>query len=142
MKFDLSDSGIIYVPGDTLNVFPKNQPEDVDDLLAFLELDGNQIISLSINDEDFSLPPCSRLSNPCTIREVATSYWDFQGVPRKSFFELLAQFAQDEREKERLTEFASAAGTNDLYDYCFRPRRNAFEVLQDFSDTVKKNQKS
>ncbi|GAU96944.1 hypothetical protein RvY_08310 [Ramazzottius varieornatus] len=138
MKFDLASSGMSYAPGDTVNVFPKNLPEAVYELLTFLELDGDQLISLSINDEDFSLPPHCRLSNPCTIREAATNYWDFQGVPRKSFFELLTQIAQDEREKERLTEFASAAGANDLFDYCFRPRRNALEILQDFSDTAKR----
>lgn len=58
-----------------------------------------------------------------------------QGVPRRSFFELLSQFAADGREKERLNEFASPEGIDELFAYCFRPRRTAFEVLQDFPET-------
>ncbi|OQV23583.1 NADPH-dependent diflavin oxidoreductase 1 [Hypsibius exemplaris] len=138
IKFDTADCTFKYEPGDVLVVLPENLPAVVDELLMLLELDGERKIRLFVNDEDVALPDSKVLRNPCTVREAATKFWDFQAVPRRSFFELLVHFATDERERERLKEFASAAGTDDLYGYCFRPKRTALEVLQDFSDTAKK----
>ena len=137
MKFDMADCKLNYEPGDVLVVVPENLPSSVAELLDFLDLDGDKLIHLSANDEDVNLPDPRLLPNPCTVRDVARKYWDFQGVPRRSFFELLVHFATDQREKERLVEFASPRGTDDLYGYCFRPKRTALEVLQDFSDTVR-----
>ncbi|XP_055357583.1 NADPH-dependent diflavin oxidoreductase 1-like [Paramacrobiotus metropolitanus] len=135
IKMDIAGSGFVYQPGDVMVVYPKNSLDQVEELLTLLHLEGNQVITLSLHDEDAALPLPCRLSNPCTIRQAATNLWDFQCVPRRSFFELLHHFAVNEREKERLKEFASPEGTDELYGYCYRPRRTAFEILQDFSDT-------
>jgi len=49
-------------------------------------------------------------------------------MPRRSFFELLATFSSNEMELEKLLEFSSAAGQDELHGYCNRPRRTALEV--------------
>lgn len=45
-----------------------------------------------------------------TLRRLFTRYLDFNAVPRRSFFELLRWFANDEMERERLDEFVSNEG--------------------------------
>ena len=48
------------------------------------------------------------------------------------FFELLSKFTPNELERERLQEFCSPEGANDMLDYCIRPKRSIMEALQDF----------
>jgi sulfite reductase alpha subunit-like flavoprotein len=45
-----------------------------------------------------------------TLRKLFTGYLDFSCVPRRSFFEALRHFAQDEMEREKLDEFLSDDG--------------------------------
>lgn len=49
-------------------------------------------------------------------------------MPRRSFFELLASFSTNELEREKLQEFSSAQGQEELFSYCNRPRRTTLEV--------------
>lgn len=73
-----------------------------------------------------SLPPL--LPQPCTIQYLVTHYLDISCVPRRSFFELLSYFSTNELEREKLQEFSSAQGQEELYSYCNRPRRTTLEV--------------
>lgn len=74
----------------------------------------------------YSVP--ARLPQPCTVNYLVENYLDIAAVPRRSFFELLSTFATNELERDKLVEFSSAAGQNELYTYCNRPRRTALEV--------------
>jgi equilibrative nucleoside transporter 1/2/3 len=55
-----------------------------------------------------------------------------QAVPRRYFFHLLSNFTTSDLEREKLIEFSTPEGQEDLYNYCNRPRRTILEVLQDF----------
>jgi sulfite reductase alpha subunit-like flavoprotein len=76
------------------------------------------------------------LPSPCSIRHVATHLFDFQSVPRRSFFEILSWFAVDELEKEKLEDLSSSQGQEELFSYCNRPRRTIVEALCDFPLTA------
>lgn len=56
----------------------------------------------------------------------------FQMVPRRYAFELLSHFTDSDLEREKLKEFVSPAGQDELCNYCNRPKRTILEVLQDF----------
>jgi sulfite reductase alpha subunit-like flavoprotein len=58
---------------------------------------------------------------------------DIFGRPRRYFFHLLSFFALDELHAEKLREFATTEGQNDLYTYAHSMKRTTFEVLQDFT---------
>lgn len=64
------------------------------------------------------------------------SFLDIAAVPRRSFFELLATFATNELEREKLSEFSSAQGQDELHAYCNRPRRTALEVRGTCNDVI------
>lgn len=134
IEFDISGSGIQYSPGDVVMIQPQNSPQDVEKFCTLLQLDPKNVFLLEPHDLDTPLPP--QLPQPCTVRHLVERYLDIRCVPRRSFFQLLSYFSLDEQEREKLQEFSSAAGQDELYTYCNRLRRTTLEVLVDFPHTT------
>lgn len=78
------------------------------------------------------MPVPEFLKNPLPLSVIAKQLWDLNAVPRPRTFKLLAINCKDELEKEKLLEFASPEGQEDLFTYANRPRRTILEVLRDF----------
>ncbi|CAB3983279.1 NADPH-dependent diflavin oxidoreductase 1-like [Paramuricea clavata] len=135
ITFDLTSSGTSYSPGDVLMIQPSNLSDVADEFINYLGLNPNQKILLSQNYPDISLP--KHLPQPCTVKHLVENYWDIQGVPRRYFFELLSHLTDSELEEEKLQEFNTAEGQEELYSYCYRPRRTTLEVLEDFPHASK-----
>ncbi|KAM9595107.1 NADPH-dependent diflavin oxidoreductase 1 isoform 4-T11 [Morphnus guianensis] len=123
-----------FSAGDVVMIQPQNCPEDVQQFCQLLRLDPDRCFVLKPTDPDASLP--ALLPQPCTIRHLVTHYLDISCVPRRSFFELLSYFSTNELEREKLQEFSSAQGQEELYSYCNRPRRTTLEALWDFPHTT------
>nr|XP_028572080.1 NADPH-dependent diflavin oxidoreductase 1 [Podarcis muralis] len=135
IDLDISGSGIEAAAGDVAMVAPSNAPEDVALFCRLLNLDPERRFVVRAAEEGAALP--FPLPQPCTIRRLVENYLDIAAIPRRSFFELAAQLSPDEREREKLAEFASAPGQEELYAYCHRrPRRTTLEVLSDFPRTA------
>lgn len=131
LEFDI-DSSVRYEPGDVAVVWPENSIEDVEEFLALLNVPPDATFTLTTSDSEVRIPAIT----PCTVRQCAKSYFDIKSIPRRSFFEFFHHFSRDETEKEKLFEFTTASGQEELYDYCNRPRRNILEVLKDFPNTT------
>ncbi|XP_077778380.1 NADPH-dependent diflavin oxidoreductase 1-like isoform X5 [Podarcis muralis] len=134
IDLDISGSGIEAAAGDVALVAPSNAPEDVDLFCRLLNLDPERRFVVRPAEEGAALP--FPLPQPCTIRRLVEKHLDIAAVPRRSFFELAAQLSPDEREREKLAQFASAPGQDELYAYCHRARRTTLEVLSDFPRTA------
>lgn len=78
------------------------------------------------------MPVPEHLRRPLSLRTLATQYWDLSAIPRTRSFELLAIGCTNELEREKLIEFTTAEGQQDLFTYANRPRRTILEVLADF----------
>lgn len=78
------------------------------------------------------MPAPTVLNRPLPLTTIATQYWDLNALPRARAFEVLAFNCDNELEKEKLLEFASFEGQQDLLSYVNRPRRTILEVLEDF----------
>ncbi|XP_019331446.1 NADPH-dependent diflavin oxidoreductase 1 isoform X3 [Alligator mississippiensis] len=128
IEFDITGSGMEYSAGDVVMIQPRNSPEDVQQFCQLLRLDPDRRFVLKPSEPDMALP--AHLPQPCTIRHLVTHYLDISCVPRRSFFELLSYLSPDELEQEKLQEFSSAQGQEELYSYCNRPRRTTLEVGQ------------
>lgn len=137
IRLDIAGSDIRFDAGDVAVVCPQNMPDTVEDFISFLRLDPDAQLLLQKNDPETEteLP---NLPQPCSLRYLVESYWDINCIPRRSFFEMLLYFADDEREKEKLEEFTSSEGQDELYSYCNRVRRTLLEVLHDFPLTSAK----
>ena len=143
--------------GDVLMIQPQNAESAVEEFLGLLGLDPDLLFCLHQNDPGSDLfpplpslplasylgpPPShvttplppdvplpSSLTTPCSVRHLLTHYLDFQSVPRRSFFQLLCHFASgSELEQEKLEEFTTPEGQEELFTYCNRPRRTIMEV--------------
>ncbi|RVE65475.1 hypothetical protein OJAV_G00116890 [Oryzias javanicus] len=133
IEFDITGSSIRFAAGDVVMMRPRNAAEDVQQFCQLLGLDPEDAFLLQPTN---NTPVPARLPQPCSVHHLVESYLDIAAVPRRSFFELLATFATNELERDKLVEFSSAAGQEELNSYCNRPRRTALEVLTDFPHTT------
>ncbi|EDX09703.1 GD14092 [Drosophila simulans] len=122
-------------PGDVLDVQPQNSDDAVQTFFDLvrehnLNFDESTVVEVSSAHRDMPLPIA--YSNPLSLLQAAKFVWDLSAKPRQRFLEVLAQNCGDEMEKEKLLEFSSAEGIDDLVAYVNRPRRNLLEVLEDF----------
>ncbi|KAL1932088.1 hypothetical protein VTP01DRAFT_9144 [Rhizomucor pusillus] len=121
-----------YECGDVAVLTPKNLPQEIDlflEAMGWTDL-GPKPIKIVPVSEDRKVPAHWR--SDMTFRDLFIDILDVFGVPRRSFFEMLAYFTKDENQRERLREFASPEGQDDMYNYCQRPRRTVAEILFDF----------
>ncbi len=134
-----SEEAAAYGPGDVLTIYPKNSPEDVDQLLT--RMDWSDIADKPIHFtptkplDGSSFYPSPSIALPgttTTLRTLLTQHLDLTTIPRRSFFSLIAHFTDDQFHKDRLLEFTQPEYIDELYDYTTRPRRSILEVLQEF----------
>ncbi|KAI8638479.1 hypothetical protein BD408DRAFT_422998 [Parasitella parasitica] len=132
VKLTCADPNFKYEPGDIAMITPQNLAHEADLLLEQLGWSeyADRLIKFKPYDEFHKLP--AHWPQIMTFRDLFVYRLDVFGVPRRSFFEMLAYFTTDENHTERLREFASPEGQEDMWAYCARPRRNIGEVLFDF----------
>ncbi|KDR16972.1 NADPH-dependent diflavin oxidoreductase 1 [Zootermopsis nevadensis] len=132
----LSAPKLQYSPGDVLMVCPHNASEKVDQFFSLLSCGSDGRLGpdtvIHVKEKDSDAPVPLALKHPLTLRRCAEQYWDLNAVPRRYFFHLLSNFTTSDLEKEKLTEFSTPEGQEELYNYSNRPRRTVLEVLQDF----------
>nr|CAD7392239.1 unnamed protein product [Timema cristinae] len=137
---EFSAPDLNYSPGDVLMVQPHNLKSSVAELFTMLadsvrtSLSPDTIITVTEREPDMPVPHV--LNQPITLGQCAQQYWDLNATPHRYFFHLLSHFTTSELEREKLLEFTTAEGQEELYNYCHRPRRTVIEVLQDFSQTT------
>jgi sulfite reductase alpha subunit-like flavoprotein len=130
-----------YQAGDTVTIFPKNFPEDVQ---ALIDLQGwNDVADIPLifkaQAPDYfgaenlvSLPPGLVPLKNCTLRKLLLHNLDITAIPKRHFFHLIANHTDDPMHRERLLDFTNPMFTDEFFDYTTRPRRSILEVLQDF----------
>lgn len=137
LKFHVED--VNYSPGDVVYLRPKNSAEKVKQFFEVLKnnnvnLDRGTVIG--VNASEIRVPDVLR--QKLTLEQVAEQYWDLNYKPRRYTMEILSLITENELEKEKLNEFTTPNGQEELYNYVNRPRRNILEVLSDFPNATKK----
>ncbi|ODQ64734.1 NADPH reductase [Nadsonia fulvescens var. elongata DSM 6958] len=137
LRFELVDEGSdsvkapAYSPGDTIALYPSNTDMDVDALIQHQGWADLADTRVAIEGDITGAP--GGLVTTLTVRSLIKYHLDIMSIPRRSFFSQIWHFASDERERERLQEFSTLEGLEDLYDYANRPRRSILEVITEFS---------
>ncbi|CRK94651.1 CLUMA_CG008151, isoform A [Clunio marinus] len=132
---------LTWNPGDVAYIRPQNSTESVKMLFEIfkehdLNIFPNDCVMLEQIDDEMPAP--SMLRQKLLLITIATQYWDLNALPRPRAFEVLAYNCENELEKEKLLEFASFEGQEDLLTYVNRPKRTILEVLQDFPHATSK----
>ncbi|WMW48815.1 assimilatory sulfite reductase (NADPH) flavoprotein subunit [Bacillus paralicheniformis] len=112
LELSLEGSGLTYEPGDALGIFPENDPELVDMLLAELKWDPNTTVTVD-QGENFSL------------KEALTSYFEIT-VLTKKFIQQAAELIAN----EKLRELAAQENADQLKAYI--AGRDLIDFVQDF----------
>ncbi|XP_011702761.1 PREDICTED: NADPH-dependent diflavin oxidoreductase 1 [Wasmannia auropunctata] len=130
---------IKYGPGDVVYIRPKNTAEQVKRFFDILHEHNIKLFPdtiIQITEKEIKVPFV--LKRNLTLGEIVEQYWDLNFKPRRSTMHTLSFISKNELEKDKLCEFASPVGQEELYDYVNRPRRNILEVLTDFPRTTTK----
>lgn len=90
--FDLAGTGLRYVPGDSLGIWPKNNPDEVELLIAILRAKGSEAVTLA---SGAVVSAREALSRECDLR-----------MPGSELYALLAREAGDEVDRSRLAALA------------------------------------
>lgn len=125
-------SGITYNPADVLHILPVNNDETVQSVLDTLGWSSiaESLVSITATI-DRHLPDF--IASTVSLKNLIKHYIEPLSMPKdRYFFELLSHFVQNPLHREKLLEFCTPAGRDDLIDYCYRPRRTCLEIIRDF----------
>ncbi|OHW94101.1 sulfite reductase flavoprotein alpha-component [Colletotrichum incanum] len=131
-------------PFDSLTIYPKNFPQDVQKLIDLMDWSTIADLPLSFTPASSSPSPSSGqpslprglhidLHRPTTLRDLLTHNLDITCTPRRSFLKDMSYFSSDEYHRQRLLEFTMREYTDEFFDYTTRPRRTILEVLEEFT---------
>jgi len=100
MELDITGSRIRYDAGDHVAIYPMNDVQLVNRLGQLLNVDLDTVFTMRATDEEATRRnpfPC-----PTTYRTALTYYIDITALPRTHIMKELANYTEDEAEKEKL----------------------------------------
>lgn len=107
IEFDTTGTGLTYDIGEALGIHGRNDAKAVEDFLKFYNVDGDALVETSNKDDH-------KIIEIRSARQTLTENVDFTGKPPKRFYEALADFATDEKDKAHLQKLANAEGAEEL----------------------------
>lgn len=139
----LEADGLEYMPGDTVALYPSNNPRHVDLLFElqphWLPYADKKVI---INGKPPPIEGGFIPEDTLTLRLLLTHHLDLVAIPRRTFFMLLHHFTDAStedgaREKAKLKDFCNFAESEELYNYANRPRRSILETILEFDKNTR-----
>jgi sulfite reductase (NADPH) flavoprotein alpha-component len=101
VAFDLAGTGLRYAPGDSLGIWPQNNPDEVELLIAILRAKGSEAVTLK---NGAVVSAREALSRECDLR-----------MPSPELYALLAAEAGDDVDRSRLAALAEDDGEADTF---------------------------
>lgn len=106
IELDITGSKLSYVAGDHVAIYPINDPAQVEKIGQILDVDLDVVFSLTNVDGEATKVnpfPC-----PTTYHTALSHYVDINAPPRTHVLRELAEYVQDEKEKEFILKITSA----------------------------------
>ncbi|KAJ6027990.1 hypothetical protein N7540_003566 [Penicillium herquei] len=107
IEFDLGNTGLTYDIGEALGVHAENDPADVTEFIAFYGLDPDAIVEVPSREDP-------NVYENRTVYQALIQNVDIFGRPPKRFYEALAEFATDEKEKTDLRTLGGPDGATEF----------------------------
>jgi sulfite reductase (NADPH) flavoprotein alpha-component len=108
IALELDESGLLYEPGDSLGIWPHNNPDEVELLIAILRAKGSEAVTLP---DGTVVAAREALGRECDLR-----------APSDALYALLAREAKDDADRSRLSKLAEddsraeGLGVHDVLD--------------------------
>jgi sulfite reductase (NADPH) flavoprotein alpha-component len=107
IEFDLGNTGLTYAIGEALGIHAVNDKKEVEEFIKWYGLNPEEIVEVPSREDPDVL--VNRTVYQTLIQNV-----DIFGRPPKRFYESLAEFADDEKERKELMTLAGAEGANEF----------------------------
>ncbi|KAL2115966.1 hypothetical protein VTJ04DRAFT_10221 [Mycothermus thermophilus] len=107
IEFDLGTSGLTYKIGEALGIHADNDPQQVLDFITWYGLDPDALVQVPSREDP-------TVAETRTVYQAFVQNIDILGKPPKRFFEALAEFAADEKEKTKLAFLGSKEGADEF----------------------------
>lgn len=107
IEFDLGNSGVTYAIGEALGIHAENDKGEVENFIKWYGLNADEVVEVPSRDDPDVL--VNR-----TVYQSLMQNVDIFGRPPKKFYESLAEFADDEREKRELLQLLSPEGATEF----------------------------
>ena len=107
VEFDLGGSGLKYEIGEALGIHGENDETEVKEFIKFYGLEPEEVVEVSSREDPDVLE--TRTVYQCLMQNI-----DIFGRPPKKFYEALAEFAEDDKEKRMLLTLASIEGATEF----------------------------
>ena len=107
IEFDLGDSGLSYEIGESLGIHAENNGDEVLEFIKFYGLNPEDVAEVS-SREDLGV-----VENR-TVYQILMQNLDLFGRPPKRFYEALAEFAKDPKEKKELLTLGGPEGATEF----------------------------
>jgi sulfite reductase (NADPH) flavoprotein alpha-component len=107
IEFDLGDSGLKYAIGEALGIHAENNKAEVEEFIKWYGLNPEDVVEVPSRED------ANVLVNR-TIYQSLIQNVDIFGRPPKRFYEALAEFADDERERKELLSLCGPEGANEF----------------------------
>lgn len=117
VEVDLKDSGMEYIPGDSIGVLPENSAVMVDNLIERVGVSSTQVFRLTAAENSNQQEPLPHLNCPCSVQHALTFGCDLASPPRKLLLRYLAESCSEASDKAKLLFLCSRSG-KDIYKAC------------------------
>ncbi|KAK9240703.1 hypothetical protein V1525DRAFT_394713 [Lipomyces kononenkoae] len=125
IEFDITGTGLKYEIGEALGIHGQNDKELVEQFIRSYGLDGEGLVLVPSRDD-------SERFEYRTVFQVLLEDLDIFGKTPKKFYESLAEYAKDEKQKAHLLKIASAEGTEEFKKRGDDDTLTYADVLQEF----------
>ncbi|KAF4831623.1 Sulfite reductase [NADPH] flavoprotein component [Colletotrichum tropicale] len=125
IEFDLGDSGVTYNIGEALGIHAENDDNEVREFIEWYGLDPNALVQVAAREDPNAF-------ETRTVYQSLKQNIDVLGKPPKRFYEALAEFATDEKEKEILNGLGGQTGAEDFKKRSEVDTLTYVDILQEF----------
>ncbi|KAL0941760.1 sulfite reductase flavoprotein component [Colletotrichum truncatum] len=125
IEFDLGDSGVTYNIGEALGIHAENDDDEVRAFIEWYGLDPEALVQVAARED-------SAAFETRTVYQSLKQNIDVLGKPPKRFYEALAEFATDEKEKEILAGLGGQTGAEDFKKRTEVDTLTYVDILQEF----------
>jgi sulfite reductase (NADPH) flavoprotein alpha-component len=126
IEFDLGTSGLNYDIGEALGIHAENNHDEVMDFIKWYELNPDDVVEVASRED------AEGVYENRTVYQSLMQNIDIYGRPPKKFYESLAEFATDEKEKHNLLTLAGPEGFNEFQRRAEVDTITYADVLQEF----------
>lgn len=130
VELDMSAARCPYITADNLGVHPRNDFRLAGRIAKRLGLHPSATFTLEKVDKESRRK--AAVPSPCTVRDALLWHFDIAGAPTLGLLEVLANFASDIDEKEKLLRLTKSDGKAEYQEFIINSRKNLMDVLEAF----------